>query len=294
MPSAVEEYDDDASIPEEWTGDEASLDCRSIGCHRRGPVLGAGACGPLVIYDWDDTLLPTTFLEEQPPTPLPSLLSALRRHGRLVASLLRRTRQVARVAIVTLSRRPWIAVAAGRFFDDIDFLGLLRELDITIYYVAEHTRMPEGALTESSAVACKRDAMARCLEHIRGDQRNDDAPGSSGLREGPQLNAISIGDSTVEHQALKELLGYLRKAGDSPSVLLCKTVKLLATPTLNELGDELEQISSWIEPLICWHKDLDVCMVDPLEHPTKIPNGLRHLQVQKGGPDVPAVTYDAV
>lgn len=288
----AEDHDEDASIPEEWSGGEASLDCR-VSIRRPRPVVAgsppAVACGPLVIFDWDDTLLPTTFLEEQQPSPLPFLLAALRSHGHLVASLLRRARQVARVAIVTLSRRPWVAVSAARFFDDMDFVGLLQELDITIYYVAEHTEMPEGALNEFSAITCKRNAMARCLDDIRG----------SGKREGPQLNAISIGDSTVELQALKELLSDLRDSGDFSEGPLCKTVKLLSTPTLNELGDELEQIVSWIQPLIFWHKDLDVRMVDPLEHPCKIPIGLGHLKGVKSGQgfssaDVPAVIYDAV
>jgi len=101
---------------------------------------------PVLIFDWDDTLLPTSFITEnvvkeykdidedsaiEPDSPFYEELSA---HAHLVEFVLRKATELTRVVIVTLSMDPWVAFSARHFLPGLDIERLLLELDIPVYY----------------------------------------------------------------------------------------------------------------------------------------------------------------
>lgn len=111
----------------------------------------------VIIFDWDDTLLPTTYILS---TVIPSLAeedragvlpessphqAALAAHAHLVGFLLRTARRVARVAIVSNSLSPWVEASSARYLPGLDLESLLRELDVPIYYARRH--LPNIAVT---------------------------------------------------------------------------------------------------------------------------------------------------
>merc|ERR1719422_2065430 len=101
------------------------------------------------------------------------------------------------VGIVTLGRDPWVKQSASQFLPDLDLEALLHELNIPVVYArncmtARHAKhRNEGGV--NLYTMAKILAMKKVLKkfHRRGG-RND--------------NVISIGDSDVERDAVKELL----------------------------------------------------------------------------------------
>eukprot|EP00931_Biecheleriopsis_adriatica_P050374 TRINITY_DN29159_c0_g1_i1.p1 TRINITY_DN29159_c0_g1~~TRINITY_DN29159_c0_g1_i1.p1 ORF type:complete len:537 (-),score=86.74 TRINITY_DN29159_c0_g1_i1:5-1549(-) len=104
----------------------------------------------VIIFDWDDTLMPTTYVLQ---TVIPSLpeseragvlpktsqhQAALAAHAHLVGFLLRTARRVARVAIVSNSLSPWVEASAARYLPGLDMDALLEELEVPIYYARRH------------------------------------------------------------------------------------------------------------------------------------------------------------
>jgi len=223
----------------------------------------------VMIFDWDDTLLPTTFCEGLPPIPnsaavrsshLPFFV-ALRRHAQNVERVLRAARSVACVSIVTLSKRPWVMQSAERWLLGLDFPALVRELDITVYYANEHTGRPDvpPACLAQDYTAWKRNAMAKCLTDWY----------ATGVLGKARLNVTSIGDGLFEQQALKDLLKAWGQTGLLAQSPLCKTLKLMDHPTLSQLSDQLQRLCPGLGCMAHQDNPFDLCIDDPAKITTR-------------------------
>jgi len=240
-----------------------------------------GHNGTAIIIDWDDTLLPTTFITgkvwptlpfqrrcQKLPRDSPSF-EALAQHARKVRQLLITARSHGHVSIVTLSKRPWVTRSAEWYLPGMDLVNLLDELQIDVYYAREHVTASETylAATEGGVdlqVIAKRNAMSKFLRKLTIHERK------SNIR-----NVISIGDSMVEHEAIKEYLwasdSYVelqRKwdkltmpnptRADAALQLLCKTVLLKANPTLEQLSTQLEILFENFRGMAFYEDDFDI------------------------------------
>lgn len=212
---------------------------------------------PVVIFDWDDTLLPTWFITDvihpchpdgpkYGPLPKDSVFAGqLAEHARLVRETLITAAQVAKVAIVTLAARPWVHDSAEWFLPDGDIPELLKALDIPVYYarefVSQHDRwacsVEEGV---DLYMIAKRNAMTQVLHRYCPRGRWKDA------------NVTSIGDSGAEEEAMKEIMWE----HDG----LCKTVRLIQEPALDVLGMELQILTSWFPKLVSYSEDAHIHM----------------------------------
>merc|ERR1719329_882989 len=91
---------------------------------------------PLILFDWDDTLFPTEHIRQEigfegwavegavQPPPISEdspHYAALAAHAELLERVLAGARQVGRVAIITLSVRPWVMTSAACFLPGISF-----------------------------------------------------------------------------------------------------------------------------------------------------------------------------
>jgi len=95
----------------------------------------------VIIFDWDDTLLPTTFIlqeamprDEGPVTKDMDAFEPLQAHAHVVEAMLRTARRFARVAIITNSLEPWVIASAKNYLPGLDMSALLNELGIQVYY----------------------------------------------------------------------------------------------------------------------------------------------------------------
>eukprot|EP00747_Dinoflagellata_sp_TGD_P099834 gnl/TRDRNA2_/TRDRNA2_167863_c1_seq2.p1 gnl/TRDRNA2_/TRDRNA2_167863_c1~~gnl/TRDRNA2_/TRDRNA2_167863_c1_seq2.p1 ORF type:complete len:398 (+),score=59.63 gnl/TRDRNA2_/TRDRNA2_167863_c1_seq2:145-1194(+) len=229
----------------------------------------------VLIYDWDDTLLPTTFLRNVVlpqtydkktgcPGPVPKssdLYKVLARHACVVRDVLTASRKVGRVAIVTLSKRPWIYDSAERYLPGLNMPELLKELDIPVYYASEHCN--GGDMNAEYFTMCKQKAMFTCLSKIYLEEDLD-----------CDVNALSIGDAAIEQEAIKELLSDWDPTPVVDHGPLCKTVRLQEQPSLQQLSDELQLLMELLPTMVRHSESFDFYMEESI--------GLRNTEHKAG------------
>lgn len=149
-PSASRSFALTASLP---PAKDTSSTTTCCACALLAALRGAGLTAPgmkgtgaTIIFDWDDTLFPTSYVtgevlpsisggETFPQLPKSSpFYKPLAELAHLVEYVLRAARALARVAIVTLSMSPWVPFSAIRYLPGLDIEELLLELDIPVYY----------------------------------------------------------------------------------------------------------------------------------------------------------------
>jgi len=211
-----------------------------------------------IILDWDDTLFPSWYVQKMyatlglspcshgQDTPVATMChEPLSQLAEVVSNLLRRCRQVARVAIVTLAQRPWVETSARTYLHGLDLKALRRELDIPVYYARECIRKDQVGIEEEGVnmfVIAKRNAMVKCLSKLRKKYGCEAS------------NILSIGDSTVEHDAIKDVV-WSREGHN-----LCKSVLLMNKPSIDMLNNELRILCSVIGKMVAYEDDFDFTM----------------------------------
>lgn len=177
---------------------------------------------PVIIFDWDDTLFPTSYLLKEVAPALrrrrPRLPSAdhrgnldgatggqrrfrkdsdaseatvnlpepyhsdLAEHAKVIRFVLRTARSLANVGIVTLAKEPWV-VDSGKYLPGLDLEHLLEELDIPVYYAGDMIATP-GQPRYSRKWAVKLDRSAGGILGIEVDHTMDGSLLISRIGEG--------------------------------------------------------------------------------------------------------------
>lgn len=229
----------------------------------------------VILFDWDDTLCPTTHLsddirqkwnevgpcftkeqddtscEDETPTQC-LLMGELEQHENTVMALLRLAVTMGQVVIVTLAEVGWVEVSCRHFMPRVK--ALLKELEIEVVYArkAIPTRYLMRATEEDNDLkkVLKTRAMSQVLKKFYGK-------GQDGRS---WKNIISIGDSTAERLALQDVV-FRREQRDSngrPKQCRCKVVKLLDEPSVDRLTAELQVLVSWLVTIVCQDDDVDI------------------------------------
>lgn len=222
---------------------------------------------PVVIFDWDDTLIPTSFFDFQGTMATPAgqsvaMAAATARHVQHVESVLRTARSVGRVAIVTMANERWFKKSARRFLPGLEIEALMQELDIPVYYAREygsHDSLRQASSFDT-AVAHKQAAMMRCFEDFGVVEASVSKP----------VNVVSIGDSLIEHRALQECIGAVSKSGDLNFAPLCKTVKLMDSPTVTQLSSELRQLEQSLYGIVMDESSFHIAAASAAELESKV------------------------
>lgn len=201
----------------------------------------------VIIFDWDDTLCPTSWAMEllrvaKSDSDLKRLeqthAEELEKHCAAVVQMLRQARSVARVAIVTLATPEFWQQSAESFLEPLNVKELFPELGIQVY----HAIRPNNCKNKQEAeTVAKRKAMKKCLSHFY--------PAVSARHV--RWNVLSIGDSAIEQDALKQLLSE-RSSGP-----LCKTLKFTSTPTLEQLTRQVQSVTPFLEEMVADSTDFD-------------------------------------
>lgn len=191
----------------------------------------------LIFFDWDDTLCPTSWIEERPElkqsmdvprTGQPwSLLSE---QAAAVGELVRTARSLGPVALVTLAQRPWVKNSVR------DFMPLVggEVLHLDVFYARES---PGRAMVPGACpwTAMKRRAMLEALTELA----------KKGNTTWESL--ISIGDSEVEKRAAQDLGRELQSRG---KIKWTKTVKLTEHPSVSQLTSQVRALNERFNELV--------------------------------------------
>jgi len=186
----------------------------------------------VIVFDWDDTLLPTTAVTNEALLSDKSILEA---HAEHVRETLKLAASLGRVAIVTLAARPWLQVSAKRYMPSVDWEHLFHELNIPIVYsreVLDKKRMMAASQEPGVDlyVLCKRKAMSQAIKKLTD--------------KSPELLFVSIGDSYVEAEAAVDLV-WCRDVGNH------RVIKLKDEPsTVEDLSDQLIQLKELLPTIV--------------------------------------------
>lgn len=214
----------------------------------------------LIMFDWDDTLCPTTYLKqfrlrtEADP-------AALAAHVKAVQQLLQVAASLGRVSIVSMASPGWIDHTLECYMPQVDVT--LKSLDISMSFAQA------GAATKRKREACadarepshflKRRTMTKLIREFYAS-RVCGRPrlGKHTAKGRSWKNILSIGDSDAERCALQDIAmsHTQRDRRGKWKEFRCKTVKLKAFPTLAELTQQVETLTRALPALV--HHDGDV------------------------------------
>eukprot|EP00931_Biecheleriopsis_adriatica_P045775 TRINITY_DN26224_c0_g1_i1.p1 TRINITY_DN26224_c0_g1~~TRINITY_DN26224_c0_g1_i1.p1 ORF type:complete len:356 (-),score=73.26 TRINITY_DN26224_c0_g1_i1:29-1096(-) len=213
-----------------------------------------------IIFDWDDTLFPTSHLEEvvepclagvddgeAPLSEESPFAGQLMEHAEIVRDLLRTARASGRVGIVTLSTRPWVLNSARKYIPWLDIEHLLDELEIPIVYARECLKRHMFMETDSGTCAwthAKQLGMRKIVKKLCGLDSC--------------ANMLSVGDSIIEQDAA---IDFLWGHSGAASTICCKTIKLVEKPTLDNLQVELRSLKESLPGLVQMQEDFDYSLV---------------------------------
>lgn len=189
----------------------------------------------LVIFDWDDTLLPTSWLQRSARggrALTPEQQGLLQGLARAAENTLRVAKEHGTVAVVTNAEEGWVQYSCGQYLPGL--APLLRDVRIIS---ARSTYEPLGHSPDEWKCRAFQQLVADhyAQDHLRGGRRN----------------VLSLGDSMHEHTAL------LRAAGGTPGCH-AKSLKLSERPTVDHLTDEHEMLSGCLVEAIHHDGDLDL------------------------------------
>lgn len=169
----------------------------------------------VVVLDWDDTLLCTSFLRRRGLVVAGGAMSRqLRGLGRAVASLLRAAKALGSVLVVTSAEEGWVEHSSGLFLRDVR--PLLEDVPVI------------SARACGKAAALKDSAAWKTAAFLQLGRQLDPTQ---------LVNLVSIGDSAGEMAAARAL-------GRQFAQVFVKTVRLHTAPKPLELQDELDFVAS--------------------------------------------------
>jgi len=208
------------------------------------PHLAVGSASRVIVFDWDDTLMASSWIDREKLLNTPSfgdLSAALQEQfGALeeqVGWCLAAALKVGTVVIITNAEAGWVEYSAKRFMPRL--LPLLQTMRV-VSARSTYERFYPGAPLCWKAAAFAHEA-------------NQVFSGAGG--DGPQVSReiISFGDSNEERTAVKIAAGQLDATA--------KSIKYVDLPNPEQLRKQVETVTSWL-PWVCSHNtELDLMLM---------------------------------
>lgn len=238
----------------------------------------------LIFMDWDDTLLPTSWLMGRPwfrawansEDPYPSDLEsnfedrmALGEMDDTACAFVGAAYMLGHLCCVTLAQRPWQERSMRAFMPKLS--ELWKEMDIEVHYANEEFMTNPGR----SGFWCQRPSRLNQLERVclelqlRADRKRramKKVLKSFYRKTGIWCNVVSLGDGPAERCALQELAFWSGKDGEPMSedcqVSRFKTLQMLEDPDIGQLQVQLQVLEAWLPALVTLNQDFDISLAD--------------------------------
>merc|ERR1719183_406994 len=195
----------------------------------------------LLIFDWDDTLLPTSWLQKQglsleadsiPTEEEKAQLDAMADHA---MQTLHAACSYGTVIFVTNGEHGWVEMSCGKFMPSL--LPIVEDIKV----ISARSMYESGVVTEPS------DWKYFAFEDEIGSFCADVLPGG-------RKNVISLGDSIHERQAL------IRVAENVGPHCCGKVVKFMERPEVEQLVEEHALIQQLLPQVVYHNAQLDTCI----------------------------------
>ena len=205
---------------------------------------------PLIIFDYDDTILPTSFLNrrglklasnDDKADELDSVRSVLDEYSVVVNKTLTMARRIGHVLIVTNAEDRWISLTVKKFLPkSADLVEQFQHIS------ARSMFEPTGLFTP---ISWKQSAFRMVVEEYLAASA---ARRSSEGLSYPQV--ISLGDSAHEREAI------LKVAKDFANRITVKSLKFMEKPDIESLKKEHQLIQECLGDIVKHVGNLDLCI----------------------------------
>jgi len=247
----------------------------------------------VIVFDWDDTLFPTTWVRHEKqmhwkyPLEQQTRYTIKQREGyrkqldRLamdVEKLLLLACELGHVVIVTLALNPWVTLSSSNFFERVG--KLIKAQNIDIVYAQEAVNNQEKGVSGETNDEIMAYWTGKKRAAIEKEIRTFYEKSNSSWK-----NVLSIGDSDFERRAaIQSMEDY---ADSSPSKLLqskskgdedmmcrsgfvgshyrrirMKTVKMFDSPNLDDITTEIAMLYKWLPFIVKKDGGFDVNLED--------------------------------
>mmetsp|Transcript_1855 Transcript_1855/g.4179 ORF Transcript_1855/g.4179 Transcript_1855/m.4179 type:complete len:275 (+) Transcript_1855:41-865(+) len=197
----------------------------------------------MIVLDWDDTVLPTSWLREAGRSGQPLKLRHLKKLSQVeqqAKTFLKVATEVGSVVIVTNAKRGWVQNSCERFIP-----GLAPSIkDLPVVYAR-----PESSETavnpnwdETTMLGWKEESMYTKISEFYG----------KGDRS--WKNVVTIGDSDWDMEALMSAV----KQRPTRGACRCKFLKLPQDPDAEHVDVNLNLLSQWLPVFVAFDGDLEV------------------------------------
>mmetsp|Transcript_14646 Transcript_14646/g.59612 ORF Transcript_14646/g.59612 Transcript_14646/m.59612 type:complete len:283 (-) Transcript_14646:222-1070(-) len=195
------------------------------------------------LVDWDDTVMPTTFLgDEESRHGFLSLSSYARftflELDKLVVSVLKKALSQGRVVIVTNAGEGWVQISAARYMPMVSALIEEANIEVVSARSAYYESYPEAPLE------WKVHAFYDELQEIQIRSR--------------KVNLVVVGDSLSDQYAAHSVTTRLNEESDLSVTL--KFVKLIDRPNLEQLKKQMSLLLVNLDRLVKYKSAFDICV----------------------------------
>lgn len=189
----------------------------------------------VIIFDWDDTLFPSTFVRSDAKLNLSrplrdqklsaqerkAVVNSLAACAASAERLLRLACSYGKVVVVTLARSPWVDESCKLFYGRIG--SLMKQLQVRVVYAQEKSRV-EGRKAVHSMTASEVESF---WSAVKGRAIEEEVKQFYSKYEGQSWkNIISIGDSNFERLGtMKAAATYMRDKGIEVPPVIDETIR---------------------------------------------------------------------
>lgn len=199
----------------------------------------------VIIFDWDDTLLSSSWLAGKGyrlDSPLPKeAVDQLKVLETAVLNLLSKAFLYGEVHFVTNGEAGWVEMSAQKFLPRV--YELLPRVNIVSARSTYQHRFP------NSPEAWKIEAFRSTIQESFENKMDIETKRNSI----PVRNLISFGDSAHERNALIHITSNMKNA-------LCKSIKFVERPSLEQLERQLKIIDGSLEYVCTHNENLDLML----------------------------------
>lgn len=201
--------------------------------------LSQKPCHNLLIFDYDDTLFPTSYLAQKGyrldgPDATPELQRILDEYCQVVKKTLLTAREFGNVVVVTNAESGWIELTSQKFIPSLS--SLLESFPL----------VSARSIYEPLGISSPFQWKLRAFESVIFEHFS--AVGTHGVR-----NVISFGDSIHERDAAHQVCA-------KSSVNACKSIKFIERPDLSQLTKQHGLIVDCFEQIVSHEGTLDLCI----------------------------------
>jgi hypothetical protein len=210
----------------------------------------------IIIFDWDDTLCPSSWMRKHAQFDqdghLKAKLDQETRHelnmlADQVIPLIEAAQDLGKVILVTNAKRPWVDTSCRNFLPSCK--NVVKP--IPVFYALELLKDLDQQKLDKEGACLLTETKARAMKAAVTDFYSR-YPNQS------WKNIISIGDAFFEHDAIRQVSRERPHMDNMAKKCRTKTVKLLEGPSIAGMVVQLSIIESWLAKIVQLDNDVDI------------------------------------